>query len=289
MFLVSSLLLLCLSAIASAQETSTVAPTPAPAQWAGCFDETTRIKIGEPMFLCLHVANGINWADGVDYVRLTFSPNADEYSRFHVPNCTWLGKAMGCFMSFQVGLTSLLFFSFPCSTAYNDLRINKSNSDFSNPDTSLTVGVGVQTSLSFLRLWAGNSNVYPHMTVIIDVKDGIVRGITWDDACIFCGGGLVGESCDEITYDFNGDLQTQDSAAQPTRGCGTPESDCARRHRESGTDCDLVLYVVWTGTDIDGNAMLSSANRFSAFPAQKLQDRLTQNLPGIGRDPTRDL
>ena len=148
------------------------------------------------------------------------------------------------------------------------------------------MGVGVQKALSFLRVWMqgekdygdvkeGKYKVYPHLTAIIDVKDGLVRGITWDDACVFCSG----FDCDEITVNFEGVMQNKDTAGQLTRGCGNTLTDCSEKHANGGTDCDLVLYVVWTGTDVDGKALLSSASRFSAFPAQELQNRLTQNLP----------
>ena len=58
--------------------------------WDGCYDVNRNlIKKGSPMFLCLHMANGINWSEGVDFIRLSFSPDVDEYSRLHVPNCTF--------------------------------------------------------------------------------------------------------------------------------------------------------------------------------------------------------
>lgn len=148
----------------------------------------------------------------------------------------------------------------------------------------MTVGVGVHTALSYLRVWyqgpddfpdVENRKVYPHLTAIIDVKDGNVRGITWDDACVFCSR----FACDEITYDFNGARQNKDSAEQLTGGCGNEIRECEEKHAAGGTDCDIVLYVVWTGTDADGKALLSSASRFSAFPAQEIKDRFSQNLP----------
>jgi hypothetical protein len=68
------------AALVSAQE--------APPAWTGCNSvEGALVKIGDPMFLCLHVANGVDWGGGVEYIRLAFNPKADEYSRLHVPNC----------------------------------------------------------------------------------------------------------------------------------------------------------------------------------------------------------
>lgn len=173
--------------------------------------------------------------------------------------------------------------------AFRDLRRPSNNEDWATKN--VTIGVGVQSQLSFLKLFAeglddspkseqNNLKIYPHLTAIIDVKDGVVLGITWDDACIFCGLG-----CDEITYDFNGVLQSRGSAEQPTGGCGNTYQECIQKHdNEASTDCDIVLYVVWTGTDVNGKAFLSSANRFSAFPAQELRARLARNLPGPIQD-----
>ena len=53
--------------------------------------------------------------------------------------------------------------------------------------------------------------------------------------------------------------------------------------------CDLLLYVVWTGTDSQGKDFRSSAYRFSAFPAQSWLDRLSQNLPSFVPQSTEDL
>jgi hypothetical protein len=175
--------------------------------------------------------------------------------------------------------------------------LNDNNGAFTS--STLTVGVGVQSSLSFLRVWAQGAadfpdadqlNVYPHLTAIIDVKDGVVRGITWDDACVFCGG----FECEQVTYDYNGNIQNKDTAGQPTGGCPIAQSECVEKQTDGLTDCDLTLHVVWTGTDVDGKSLLSSAFRYSAFPAQELSDRFTQNLPDpvkqAGADATnRDL
>jgi hypothetical protein len=194
----------------------------------------------------------------------------------------------------HVALCSLLIVTFD-AIAFVDLRTSSNNGAFIG--ANLTVAVAAQTAISFTRLYAegpddsakpaAQTRIYPHLTAIIDVEDGVVKGITWDDACIFCGG----LECDEITYDYNGVLQDRDSAEQPTGGCGTTLEECNKKlvaggaGGNEGQACDLTLYVVWTGSDADGRALLSSANRFSAFPAQELRDRLTRNLPDQVLDP----
>lgn len=61
-------------------------------QWSGCvrsgFGSEDKIRIGEPTRVCLQIGNSVSWVDGVDYVRASFEPQADEYSRFHIPNST---------------------------------------------------------------------------------------------------------------------------------------------------------------------------------------------------------
>jgi len=76
---------------AAAASSSTSAPTAQP--WGGCInqkDPSTVVKIGAPTIVCLQIGNNTNWADGVSYIRLSFTPTADEYSRYYVPNCTFV-------------------------------------------------------------------------------------------------------------------------------------------------------------------------------------------------------
>ena len=101
--LISNLLLLSLIASARGQTNETDAdagtePTPSPTgpptasptgtPWEGCVNPTNpdqKVTIGDPTYLCLILADDVNWNNQVNYLRLTFSPIADEYSRFVVP------------------------------------------------------------------------------------------------------------------------------------------------------------------------------------------------------------
>ena len=58
--------------------------------WGGCVDENNpnaKVTIGQPTTICLVVADGVDWSVSRTYLRLTFHLKADQYSRFHVPNC----------------------------------------------------------------------------------------------------------------------------------------------------------------------------------------------------------
>jgi hypothetical protein len=110
----------------------------------------------------------------------------------------------------------------------------------------------------------------------MDVKNGVIQGITWDDGCVFCGA----TECIENTYNYNGIAQNQSTAGQETRSCFIKRQDCEDLigTNSSSTVCDITVYTVWTGTDANGIALQSQAYRFSAFPAQELSDRISQLL-----------
>lgn len=63
------------------------------AAWSGCVninlpkDQQNLVAIDQQTIVCLSIGNRINWSTGAQYVRVNFSPTADEYSRFHIPNC----------------------------------------------------------------------------------------------------------------------------------------------------------------------------------------------------------
>jgi hypothetical protein len=73
----------------------TTSAAPTVTGWGGCYDPapgskggSNKVTIGSKTTVCLQLGNGDNWAGGVEYIRLTLQPKADEYSRFFVPDCT---------------------------------------------------------------------------------------------------------------------------------------------------------------------------------------------------------
>jgi len=152
--------------------------------------------------------------------------------------------------------------------------------------SNITVGAASNTSLSFLRTYyyARDQKVYPFLTAIIDVDRGTIKGITWDNSCVFCAKGY----CEEITFNYNGVPQTQQSSGQPTEGCYVRAPECGGNATTSSATgvgaaslCDLMLYVVWTGTDANNRALQSSQSRFGAFPAQDIYNEISQLFPSV--------
>lgn len=149
---------------------------------------------------------------------------------------------------------------------------------------NITIGLATQNALSFVRKYWDSSKqfAYPYLTAIIDVSGGVVTGITWDDSCVFCGG----NECEENTLDYNGVMKTQAESGQPSRGCYVPAETCNQNFQDRTENvCDVTVHVVWTGSDSNGKSLLSSAFRYSAFPAQEVKDRVTRNLPQLPTFP----
>jgi hypothetical protein len=218
------------------------------ANWQGCITEDEQLsgKVGvvkeQDTAVCLTVAiDSDDWADPTDYRRFSFAPQADDYSRFVVDE------------------------------SYMQLVQ-------SNFYTNVTAFASSQTSLSFQRKYYEKSvGVFPYLTAIIDVVDGEVKGIAWDDACVFCGK----ERCAENTFDFTG---SQARPQEPTKGCFLTVKECNDIHSKGGNTCDLRLHVVWTGTDKNGIYLTSSSKRFSAFSPKQIRDSFKDALNKIKSD-----
>lgn len=225
-----------------------ITPMPTDLGWRGCESmetpagETVPVEIGKGTLVCFHVGGSEtrSWSDGVDYLRYVFQPKADEFSRYHIPK------------------------------SYKNLIEVEPSSDFRGHKT---IGAASQSQISFLRGFFDHDErrIFPYLLIIIDVRDGIVQGITWDEACLFCGAGR----CEENTYDYNGQLRTRSEIGQYTKGCYFTKDECDAEPEES-EKCDITISVVWTGTDKNGQSFQSAASRYSLFPVQSVTDQISQ-------------
>ena len=118
----------------------------------------------------------------------------------------------------------------------------------------------------------------------MNVRDGVINGIAWDDACLFC----AKNQCLENTFDFQGVKGTEGRFNQKTKAChllesqNSEENNCVPDPEDASKNlCDILVYFVWTGTDSKGLALQSSNSRFSAFPIQEIEDRFSALVPDV--------
>lgn len=101
----------------------------------------------------------------------------------------------------------------------------------------------------------GLVNQVPIMTIIIHAEDGEVKYITYDEGCYFCD--PEGDECVENSFSpSRGIIQSEDYMS-----CLKKDADCAA----NPSDCDLKVYVTWSGTDVNGAFFRSAGSRFSRF------------------------
>jgi len=120
----------------------------------------------------------------------------------------------------------------------------------SAPDVNIRLEIG-----GLVSPWKSRSRdglVVPFWTAILDVDNGRLNSIYWDDGCYECDD----SQCINAT-------------------CAVPVSTCYEvtytGFSTGGTNnCDLKIYIGWKGQDKDGNYLTSSARRLSAFRSYSL-------------------
>jgi hypothetical protein len=138
--------------------------------------------------------------------------------------------------------------------------------------------------------------VFPVMTLVVHAAKGVVDSLTWDDGCYFCDSltnsadgtndvcqpNIFSEpnatqinattSAASLTFPYSLKQLTAAKVDGYGQSCITygelstkknaNKEDCALN---GGAECDLKIYVVWTGTDTNGQYFQSAGLRFSRF------------------------
>ncbi|KAK8795698.1 hypothetical protein WA158_000354 [Blastocystis sp. Blastoise] len=137
-------------------------------------------------------------------------------------------------------------------------------------DDHTYISVSTATSLknvkSVSKLYLYGRKYYPILTAVISVEKGEVVAITWDDGCYSCQ-----EGCEQNSmYLEDGEIQIIQAndpkySVWAGQSCYLDQSCDATKK-----NCDLKLYIVWSGTDKDGRPLSSSNMRFSRFDGATL-------------------
>jgi len=121
----------------------------------------------------------------------------------------------------------------------------------------------------------GDITTIPVYTAIIQMDNGVVSNIGWDDGCFFCAENT--DTCAFSAFNANASLPIADSTL---RGCRKASDECyadaftndqATNTTGNATltagNCDLKIFLTWTGTDRNGQYLRSANKRFSRYRA----------------------
>ena len=127
------------------------------------------------------------------------------------------------------------------------------------------------TQYSIPKLYTGSlarNGVFNIMTAIITLDHGVVQSISWDDNCNTC---LT--NCYDNSVLRNGtDLvlitdKTENYNVYSGKNCYKDRSECDKE----GANCDLQIFLVWSGSDSKGRVFESSNVRMTRFQTGSIE------------------
>jgi len=224
---------------------------------SACFpDDGSLVTVGEDTSVCLMLSR-LEWgshagnSNSGEFHSVKAVLSADEFSVIKTRQ-SWTGVR------------------YADDTAMLDLKI----SDDSDGN-GLGVALGSLGMPSYQKAYrrvddsaTASSVTFPVLMAVIRVEEGKVMEITWDETCEWCSE----DRCAANTYDYKGVGVLPES-----KSCFIPDEECVKAGTEtqvspdgnqitrveSKPECDLKVYVTWTGTDSKGFHFLSAATRFS--------------------------
>lgn len=202
-------------------------------------------------------------------IEINLQPIVDDFSRVLVNKSYELS---------QNGRLSSSVLDFTCDSA-NDLGQIFPNDVYQVSTETVTAVYKKSYSLKVCRQTPDSTEFdpvyefqmfyFPLATAVITVDDGEVSRIEFDDSCFSCS-----SSSDQCLENFSGlinssevDINT-DSPGGIGYDCGFTEAEC----EADPSLCSLSLFIVWRGTDKNGEVMESSALRVSRFAEYNLHD-----------------
>lgn len=197
-------------------------------------------------YVCV-VLSTPGWVDGTsNYSRVAFTPNVDKFARLQFSD-TYSNASTGG------GVTNLY-----------------------GPNVAVHVeSMGVTSFQKLYRQEDPAGRTFSTLTAIINLEQGVVTGITFDNGCVLCDNS---ERCVENTYDYLGQPYEGVGA---TSDCFLTDAECATNSQVDPKACQLSVYVTWTGTDAKGHYLTSSSRRFSLFSAYSVNSYVNGLLKGI--------
>lgn len=114
--------------------------------------------------------------------------------------------------------------------------------------------------------------VLPLTTAVVQVDNGVVKSVYWSDGCFFNENRAKATDCIFNAFDLTNQIDPEqynqflNPTGETTLGYDTSltPQQCTQQGNPPGF-CDLGIYIVWTGTSLDGKQLVSANPRFSRF------------------------
>lgn len=250
------------------------------------------VTIGKDTYVCLIMNDRnvtVNTVVADTYTRLVLqgSFNATTHSFGRLPACADPANRFyfptGCPGSGEVPTTGLG--SLSLNYYISSMGVN------SNYKKVYGILQGTGTSTQRGRV----VSYFPITTAVIEVDHGTVTSVYWDDGCYFCPwntGSLAEEPQPSYMNCLNNAFNMQTNAiTRFNKTRGDMGRDCALTTlacpANSGSLCDLGIYVVWTGTDAAGHQFASAGRRFRRYRQYNLAPQLPAMQRFGGNDVTK--
>jgi hypothetical protein len=243
-----------------------------------CMSESAfpKVQIGKETYVCL-VINDRNIT--------VWTPKADDFVRLVVQGSFNATKTK------NACLTDKFWFPQGCPGS----NIFPTKGVGAPPATNFYVssmGVNSEYKKTYAYINYGRSNGpitisswFPIVTAVIQVHLGEVQAVYWDDGCYYCPWSSEGSqpslmNCISNAYALdNGPSKLMPPLTNVTKkqidpaghngnlgyDCMMTQSACTQSGTGKSGFCDLGVYIVWTGTDINNHQFASAGRRFRRF------------------------
>jgi len=186
------------------------------------------LSVGDDTHVCITVSSAGTWDDAgtKTYSRVAFKPTVDDFTMLEIKE-SWTNSST------------------------DDDTLAKALINNGTVPTSLYVVVESEGEYSSdQKMFRGSGVTFPASVAIIHLVEGKVDQITWDNGCFFCSD----SDCKSNTYKYDGSKRSTVDG-----DCYVQDDDCTE------SKCHVKVYVVWTGTDKDGNYLMSQQKKLSNF------------------------
>jgi len=124
------------------------------------------------------------------------------------------------------------------------------------------------------QIYASGSHIAQLLSLVVNVRDGVIHSFAWDNSCDACGPQRCMNSA--LSVDNTTMLPGEKRGSSGT--CGSSHVQCA----DPQVSCDLQILVTWAGTDKDGRHLQSAGRRLSQFGGNTMSS-LYETMDYYGR------